>query len=152
MTADWGSSHSCSDNARGSLVPSLTIVGFVPFLQMKLYLRSKYVKQIKEECQWLIGPPLQCPRDIFSEQYLLPLCWVSLGPRDTFGFKEHLFDSAQDPHITFLGRNSVYTWKGSLERVPDVLGDSGDSLLLLLNPLVLWGTIAHGNTLDLFTY
>lgn len=73
MRADWGLSHSCSDNARGFLLPPLTIVSFVPFLQMKLYLRCEYVKQIKEEYQWLIEPPHQFPRDIISEQYLLPL-------------------------------------------------------------------------------
>lgn len=70
----------------------------MPFLQMKLFLRSEYVKHIKEECQWLIGPPHKYPRDIFSEQYILPLCWASLGPRHTSGFKGPLFDSAQGSH------------------------------------------------------
>lgn len=98
MRADWGSCHSCSDSARGFPLPSPTTVGFMPFLQMKLFLRSEYVKHIKEECQWLIGPPHKYPRDIFSEQYILPLCWASLGPRHTSGFKGPLFDSAQGSH------------------------------------------------------
>lgn len=50
----WGSATAALTAARGCFC--LATVGFVPFLPRKLYLGSKYIKQMKEEFQWLIGP------------------------------------------------------------------------------------------------
>lgn len=45
----------------------------------------------------------------------------------------------------------MYIRKSSLEKVPDGLGDSGSSLLLLLSP-ALGLTLAHRNPLDLLAF
>lgn len=99
MRADWGLSYSCSDNARGFLLPPLTIVSFVPFLQMKLYLRCEYVKQIKEEYQWLIEPhtsSLEIPFQSSICRLSLESLWIQETP---LGLGEPFFDSAKDPYI-----------------------------------------------------
>lgn len=100
---------------------------------MKLYLRSKYVNQVKEEFHWLIGPhtgALEVPFPGSISCLSAEPLWVQKMPLD---LKNPSLTLPRVPTRTFLGWTSEYIWVGSLEMV---LGDSGSSHFLL-NPLVL---------------